>query len=380
MNNKRITLLLMHLTCIMILLSGCSMGPTTETVIIPRQEDVNIEEPNSHPFQVNKIYRLPDEITNSSPLLGWSSSNSVLAVTQNTGIGGQTELRRLIYPYEQSKEFPGINLLNAQLKLSPDGKYVSQIVRSASEVTLKIISLADGHQVEVAQISTSDPFFLQDVSWSGNSKYLSYLLAGYQGEEYSRLRSYDVETKTTKSYTLAGLASRGTVLTMQMSDDGNSVLLAIIPPGRYGRTNLLVGTVHGDTIKIHYERERGGEQYAWLTTEQFVFLGTDRTLYIYDKRSGELSILLEKVNYFQLSNDKKSIAYSLYDQDVFYVGKIQGKNILSNEPVYRGLIANEIFWSQDNKSVLVRGQKMFSASQAIASDAKDGQTFIIEFR
>lgn len=380
MNNKRIALHLMHLTCIMILLSGCGMGPTTKTIIIPGQEDVNVEEPNSHPFQVNKIYRLPDEITTSSPLLGWSSSNAVLAVTQNAGITGQTELRRVVNPYEQSKVVLGMDNIDAQMLLSPDGKYVSQIVRSASQITLKIISLADGHQTEVAKISTNDAYFLQDVSWSGNSKYLSYLLVGYQGEEYSRLRSYDVETKTTKSYTLLGLASRDTVLTMQMSDDGSSVLLAINPPGRYGSINLLVGTVHGDTIKIQYERERGSEQYAWLTTEQFVFLGSDRTLYIYDKRSSELSILLEKVNYFQLSHDKKSIAYSLYDQDVFYVGKIQGKNILSNEPVYRGLIANEIFWSQNNKSVLVRGQKMFSTSQAITSDTKDRQTFIFEFQ
>ncbi|WP_025680486.1 hypothetical protein [Paenibacillus massiliensis] len=379
MNNKHITLLLMYLTCVMMLLTGCSMGSTTETVIIPGQEDMNIEEPNSHPFQVHTIYRLPDEITNSDALLGWTSSNAVLAVTQNEGITDQSELRSVATPYEQSKVVPGIDHINAQMLLSPDGKYVSQIRRSASQITLKIISLTDGQEAEVAKISNNDSFFLQDVSWSNNSKYLSYLLVGYQ-EEQSRLRSYDVVTKTTKSYTLGDLTSKGSVLTVQMSDDGESVLCTTYPPGSYGRANLLLGSISGDTIRVQYERERAAEQYAWLTADQFVFLGADRTLYVYDKRSSELSILLEKVNYFQLSHDKKSIAYSLYDHDVFYVGKVQGKNILSNEPVYRGLIANEIYWSQDNKSVLIRGQKMFSTSQAIAPDTKDGQTFIIEFR
>lgn len=380
MNNTRVALLLMNLACSVILLSGCNMGPTTETVIIPGQEDMNIEEPDSHPFQVHKIYRLPDEITNSDLLLGWAASNSVLAVTRNEGITGRTELRRITSPYDQSKVVPNMDHVNTQMLLSPDGKYVSQITSSASESRLKIISLADGTEVEVAKISTRDPFFLQDVSWSNNGKYLSYLLVGYQGDEHSRLRSYDVVTKTSKSYTLGDLASLGSVLTVQMSDDGESVLLTTYPPGSYGRTNLLLGSVSGDSIRVQYERERAGAQYAWLTADQFVFLGADRTLYVYDKRSSELSILLEKVNYFQLSHDKKSIAYSLYDQDVFYVGKVQGKNILSNEPVYRGLIANEIYWSPDNKSVLIRGQKMFSTSQAIAPDTKDGQTFIIEFR
>ncbi|WP_018883491.1 hypothetical protein [Paenibacillus massiliensis] len=379
MNNKHITLLLMYLTCVMMLLTGCSMGSTTETVIIPGQEDMNIEEPNSHPFQVHTIYRLPDEITNSDALLGWTSSNAVLAVTQNEGITDQSELRSVATPYEQSKVVPRIDHINAQMLLSPDGKYVSQIRRSASQITLKIISLTDGQEAEVAKISNNDSFFLQDVSWSNNSKYLSYLLVGYQ-EEQSRLRSYDVVTKTTKSYTLGDLTSKGSVLTVQMSDDGESVLCTTYPPGSYGRANLLLGSISGDSIRVQYERERAAEQYAWLTADQFVFLGADRTLYVYDKRSSELSILLEKVNYFQLSHDKKSIAYSLYDHDVFYVGKVQGKNILSNEPVYRGLIANEIYWSQDNKSVLIRGQKMFSTSQAIAPDTKDGQTFIIEFR
>ncbi|MFP3381062.1 hypothetical protein SB767_32590, partial [Bacillus sp. SIMBA_069] len=67
--------------------------------------------------------------------------------------------------------------------------------------------------------------------------------------------------------------------------------------------------------------------------------------------------------------DKKSIAYSLDGENIIYVGKLQGRNVLYNEPVYHGIVPTNMYWSLDNKKLFIQGQ----------TDSTEGQSFILEF-
>ena len=81
-------------------------------------------------------------------------------------------------------------------------------------------------------------------------------------------------------------------------------------------------------------------------------------MYVYDRRNHELSILLEKVDSFEFSQDRKYVAYSQNGEDTIYAGKLQGKNVLSAEPIYHGVIPSKMYWSSDHRRLLVNGRKI----------------------
>lgn len=382
MKYKRFILWLGILSLVLLLLPGCNSGPQTETIIIPGSDELSTDDQETRPFQVQKIYRLPDEFINAGRLLGWSSSSSVVASFKNMSLPGHMMLKRLTYPYEKSEQIPGIQPDNSEIKLSPDGKHISEISTSASETTLKLISLADGKKSEVAKFRMRDQLFLQDIVWSSNSKYLAYLVIDPSEGGDDSLHLYEMGTQTSKTYQLKGFpkGERDTLLSINVSDDGQGVLFTVYPHDQPGKTYMMMGAIVGSDVKLQYKHRIGREENAWITNDQFVFLGTDGTLYEYDRRNGELSVLLEKVGSFKFSHDKKSIAYSLYDQDIIYAGKLQGKNILYNEPVYRGVLPTEMYWNFNNSSLFIYGQKLFSPSQITHTDSIDRQSFIIEFQ
>lgn len=143
---------------------------------------------------------------------------------------------------------------------------------------------------------------------------------------------------------------------------------------------IRIGTIDGNRIKIQDKRldSRGGP--VWLNNDQFVFLDTGETLYEYDRRNGELSALLEKVTVFKFSNDLKKIAYSLKDEDNIYAGKLQGKNILYEEPIYHGTIPSEIYWSPDGNSLLVSAQYQYPSMESASARFLEEQAYIITFK
>ncbi|MBN3523014.1 WD40 repeat domain-containing protein [Paenibacillus apiarius] len=379
MKKKRFILSLGILSLMLMLLSSCNLGPKTETIIIPSKEEEHTEDQGSRPFQVNKIYRLPDDFTSAGQLLGWTSTNSVVASYRKSSTD-RMMIKRLTHPYEQSEFVPGIHMEVPDMQLSPDGKYICEI--SKSRVVLNLISLENGKETEVAKINSLEQLFVQDVAWSGNGRYLGYLVVDPRDNGVTSLGVYDAETQSSKTFKLKGIPSGNTILKINVSDDGRSVLLTTFQYDQSGEKNyIMMGTNTGEgEIEIQFEHQIGREQNAWINNNQFAFLGIDGTLYEYDRRNGELSVLLDKVGNFKFSHDKKSIAYSLYDQDIIYAGKIQGKNVLYNEPVYRGILPSYIYWSLDNNSLLIHGQKLFSPSQMTQTDSTVGQSFIIEFQ
>ncbi|MEE4565662.1 hypothetical protein [Paenibacillus polymyxa] len=379
-NKYKYVVMPLVVSLVILLLSGCGSEPKTETVVIADSNEVSSTDQSSRPFQVQKIYRLPDRFANRGQLLGWSSGDAIIASFGAMTILKRGTLERLTYPYEQSKIISEIDKVTSNTILSPDGKYICEVSPSSSETTLKLISLQDGKEKEIDRISTRNESYVQYVSWSSNSSYISYLVENLVDHGADSLYIYDVGSQTSSKYQLKGILKEDTLLSVNLANDSRSVLLQLFGAKQGQKKMLTLGKISGKNIEFQYERQIGGDSVAWMNNDQFVFLGTDNSLYEYDQRNGELSVILEKVLDFEFSPDRKNIAYTVYDQNVTYVAKVQGRNILYNEPVYRGIVPTHMYWNPNNKSVLLQGQKQLDSSQTAPTDSPSKESLIIELK
>ncbi|MFB0830678.1 WD40 repeat domain-containing protein [Brevibacillus laterosporus] len=367
-----------------IFLSGCMQGPRSETIVIPSKEETHTDELNSRPFQVKAIYRFINTFAETDQMLGWSATDSVIGLFRkaSTTEGVTWNLGRLPFPYEKLKLLKKIDANTDFLELSPDGKKISKMAMSASGASLKLISLPDGKETEVVIYHSSQNLYLQDVGWSNNSRYVCFLIIDASMKGNARVGVYDNDSGSYKTYQLKDIDRGRTLTGVNISDDGHSVLLTLFENKSNRSNRIVMGMINGSEITVQYEHQTGREQNAWLNNDQFVYLGTDGTLYEYDRRTSELTVLLDKVSNFEFSRDRKYVAYSLYDKDTILVGKLQGKNVLYEEPVYHGVIPLKIFWSPDNKSLLIHGRKYYSSVQGglVESNTSDEPPFVLTFQ
>ncbi|MNI00907.1 hypothetical protein D3C73_537240 [compost metagenome] len=362
---------------LMILLSGCRAGVQSETVIIPDNGEAGHTPQSSSSIRIKAIYRLPDEYTNEGYWLGWTSSDSIIGSFKTAGKPEQFNLKRLTYPYEHSENMKVINS-SARMELSPDGKYAADITDSNTGTSLKVVSLKDGKETEIDPFRDGGQEFLQDISWSGNSRYLSYLVVNVYESDKNFVYLYDMQTHTSIRYELKNFGKRDTLLSVNISDDGRGALFTLSESRRPGKTVIMFGKVTDPDIEIVYKREIGQEQYTWISNDQFAFLGPDGTLYEYDQRNSELSVILENVSAFKFSDDKKFIAYSLKGEDAVYAGKMQGRNVVYREPVYHGIEPSDMYWNKDHTKLLLQGATPYTNSFDGQNDSAKGPSFIIE--
>ncbi|MBU5210842.1 WD40 repeat domain-containing protein [Heyndrickxia sp. FSL K6-6286] len=379
MKNKQLIKWSGVLLSLTIILSGCNIEKRSETIIIPNNSDNDTKGQGSQPFQVETIYRLPNTV---NLLLGWSDKKSVIGVFNEGGSHDKllNNLQRLTTPYEKPEMLKRINNNTTNLNMSPDGKFIAQTIMSSNGVSLKLIPVGDGKDIEVVKFNYSQQIYLQDVTWSNNNRYLCYLsLSSLKGEPRA-VGIYDIVSKSLRTYELNELNNEGTLIGVSISDDGKSLLFTMLQTSNYN--SIILGTINSNKINIQYKHQTGGNSNTWLNNHQFVFLGKDDTLYEYDRRNGEISVLLEKVDIFEFSSDRKKIVYSLNNQNDIYVGKLQGKNILYQDPIYRGIIPSEIYWSPDSQCLLLRGTKMYSQVQNPQSQIiqPEDQGLIIVFK
>ncbi|MCJ2147939.1 WD40 repeat domain-containing protein [Bacillus paralicheniformis] len=376
MKNKPFIIWAGVLLFLAIIVSSYNVGKRSETIIIPSGEDNHVGDQKTRPFQVNTIYRLPK----AGQLLGWSSPDSVVGFFKGDGTSERTarSLQRLSSPYEKAEIVKGIESNMSNLKMSPDGKRIAGVNLGLSKASMQLFSPANGKKTEIASISASNEVYVQDVSWSNNSRYVCYLVLDAGKGNQTSLRVYDTASGTLKTYTLNDFAEKNSLTGVNISDNGRDFLLTVLQ--RSDEYGIRMGTIDGNRIKIQDKRldSRGGP--VWLNNDQFVFLDTGETLYEYDRRNGELSALLEKVTVFKFSNDLKKIAYSLKDEDNIYAGKLQGKNILYEEPIYHGTIPSEIYWSPDGNSLLVSAQYQYPSMESASARFLEEQAYIITFK
>ncbi|WP_068618256.1 LPS-assembly lipoprotein LptE [Paenibacillus tuaregi] len=396
MIRKRLAILLV-LISIIFLLSGCGWGPKSETIVIPGTEDEHLADSGSKPFKVKTIYRLP--VTDTAQLLGWMDSESVVGLFREgivTTRDMPDSLQRLAPPYKQVEKMQNMDNDLGYLKLSPNGKYIIGFKKARDGIVVKLISLSNGSENNIATLVPSEEQLLTKLEWSDNSRYISYLVATdtdtAQGRSSKtetkyppvKLAVYDTMAGQIKHYLLKGRQFTYSVSGAKISDDGQSVLINCGPSEL--NTSIAMGTIDGTSVEIQYEHQMDSEQMTWMNKDQFVFLGTEGVLYEYDRRNKALTVLLERVLSFQLSQDRKYIAYSQKDNDSvsIFAGKLQGNNVLYKESVYQGVSPAEMYWSLQNNSLLVIGRKMYSATKQSVKSApipdSSNQPFIIKFQ
>ncbi|WP_414555438.1 WD40 repeat domain-containing protein [Bacillus swezeyi] len=344
--------------------------------MIPSKEENHSDDQKTRPFQVNTIYRLPK----ADGLLGWSSSDSVVGFFKGDDTSERTihRLQHLSSPYEKAEKLKGIESNTSNLKMSSDGKSIAGLTVSSNKASMKLFSLANGKKTEITSFASSKEVFVQNVSWSNNSRYVCYLLINAGQDGQASLHVFNTDSGTLKTYSLKDFAEKDSLTGVNISDDGRHLLFTVLQQS--GEQCIIMGTISDNQIKIQNKRQNSYGEPVWLTNDQFVFLGTGETLYEYDRRNGELSALLEKVAIFKFSNDRKKIAYSLDEKDSIYAGKLQGKNILYEEPVYHGTIPSEIYWSPDGNSLLLNAQNQQSSMESASARFFDGQAYIITFK
>ncbi|MFP7331094.1 WD40 repeat domain-containing protein [Bacillus subtilis] len=377
MKNKRFIILSGILLISLFFVSSYNMGKRSETIIIPNKEESQIDDgQKSDSFQVKKIYRLPQ----ADQLLGWSSSNSVVGFFKgnDTTEGKAQHLQNVSYPFEKPETLQSIDRNTSNLKLSPDGKSIAGLTMSSNKITLNLISLTNRNKKEVASFSSSKDAFVQDISWSNNSKYICYLVIDTAKSDQTAVNVFNIDSGTLKTYPLKNVDEKDSLTAVSISDDGRSLLLTMLQGQQY---RIMTGSISGDSITIQNKRQISpyGEP-VWLNNDQFVFLGIGETLYEYDLRNSELSVLLENVAVFTISNDRKKIAYSLYDKDNTYAGKLQGKNVLYAEPIYHGTSPSEIYWSPDGSNLLVYEQNRYISMENSSARFFDDRSYIISFK
>ncbi|MEC0242620.1 WD40 repeat domain-containing protein [Paenibacillus dokdonensis] len=381
MTNKRFIRMSTALLILIVLMSGCTHGQRSETIVIPSTEENHTSDQGSRSFQVKTIYRLPASVTDNDEMLGWSAPDTVIGLFKivRSSERMKRNLQRISIPYENLTNVQNVDINTHSLELSPDGKYISGITKTQDGDSLTVISLSDGQHKEVARFNSREQLLVQKLSWSSDSRYLSYLFTDSNSRQES-LGIYDTDADITKDYHLTGFENTGNITSVKISDDGRSMLFTMVQSSR--KSSVVLGIINGSEVDVQYEHQTGGEQIAWLNNEQFVYLGTEGTLYEYDRRNSELSVLLENVERFEFSQNRKYIAYSLNEKDSIFAGKLQGKNILYEEPVYHGINPSQMLWSPDNNSLLVNGEKIYSrlSRTPMVASPSDHQPFIIKFQ
>ncbi|MBP3961614.1 PD40 domain-containing protein [Paenibacillus lignilyticus] len=352
------------------LLTGCVGGLKSETITIPDSAEEDAGLPESQPFAVKTIYRLP--LSGEKGIYGWSGPQTLDHVTT---IGLAHE--RFAPPYSESNKLPVLTDASIQAdEISPDGGYVSGYSSTREGLSLWIISLAD-YRKKLVQTVQFSRLGTGRLMWSGTDNYVSYVGTDESGDY---IGVYDTKLGTQKRYTIPEWNRSYSIQSVKMSDDGRNVC---IMKDENGSSGLLIGSWQGDHFERSYEHRISHDtRPAWLGNNQVAFVGTDDTLFVYDLRNAEINVLHDRVGSFALSNDRKWIAFTT-DQVAIKAAKLQGNNVLQEQTIYRGLVPTDMGWSPDGSRLLVTGRKPYETSSSQAAPAvepQDSGPLIIQFQ
>ncbi|MFJ5672476.1 WD40 repeat domain-containing protein [Bacillus safensis] len=324
-------------------------GEDSKTIIIPSNEGqpVNDRQKSSF-FQVKNIYPIPKLVK----LIGWSSPDSIIGFFyKNASEKQSNQLQRLSSPYDRPKNIETVSSSMSDFSMSPDGKKLIETTTSSTNISLSL-KTSQNEKKEIKRISPRNELFVQTVTWSNNSKWMTYLIVDPLNQQTSKVGIYDTETGKLKTLPLLQIDNKASLINVAISDDGQRLLLTTSE--RSGsKKRIYMGNIKNDHVALSKEYQNSYGDPIWLNRNQFVYIGVGNTLYEYDQRNGDISALLENVTNVELSNDRKKIAYSLYGDENIYAGNLQGKNILYKESIYHSTIPLEMAWSIDGNSLLV---------------------------
>jgi len=360
-----------------ILLTGCLSQARSETIIIPESGDELSTSGISDLFDVKTIYRVLDKQSDDGIPLGWIDRSSLLGF-----FGEQTRspsLERVDYPYEARLKLRNAEAKAGFITLSMDGHTVASLLQTADgDYSLKLTSLSDQQESIIARIS-NDQIRSFKYGWSNNGRYLVYIVR--HGESGSiQMSVYDTTGKTTKSFTVAGWKPKDAISSVHIADDALSAAI-IKDSGKL--SYLLFGALDGSGWTEQYEHPANRDSSVeWIHNDQIAFIGSEGSLYAYDRRNAALSILIDQIGLFRLSPDRKVIAY-LQDKDTVYAASLYGNNVMNKTQLFKGVVPSQISWSPDNGKLLLSGRKSYAEQDVprpVAPVVISNQNMVIEFR
>lgn len=358
----------------LVLLAGCASQLRSETFVLPDSEEDRAVDQGGEPFEVKTIYRLPIPNGEDRSVLGWLGTDAVAGLFGNQG--REQSLERIVFPYETPERVWTAESDLSVAGLSPDGRYATGFAKEQNnKYSLALIAVSD-RQRKV--IETVEPVMLRSKSmaWSNNSRYVAYLSVTPDKKNVA-LGVYDIAAEAGKQYAWTEGRETLPVSSVKVSDDG---LGALVVKGPAKASGLALGALADGAFAVQYEHSLSGDAQAdWIGSDQIAFVGTDGTLFTYDRRNGVLTVVLERVDMFALSPDRKNIAYSK-DGDSVYVGKLQGNNILNEKLVYQGVVPSRMSWSPDGGALLIEGRKPYAREISGPAPVAENLPFIVEFQ
>ncbi|MCM3628325.1 hypothetical protein M3194_13210 [Paenibacillus glycanilyticus] len=364
--------------------AGCMGDSHSETFVIPETEG---QQPASEAsvgqaFEVKTIYPLPVSSAEEMQVLGWTNGEAVVGhfKANVTATAAPNGLQLLAPPYEKPKLIASTANIDIRLLgLSPDGKRIAGLSESGDGISMTLVPV-QGNQIKqiAAPADIQRKMLSRTIQWSNNSRYISYLVAG-DGRGQLDIVIYDTVDGKAKLHPLINYSTDNNSATVVLSDDGNRILVDD------GKLVTMAKRNEDGSFSVQYDHPSGMAISNWVDASRFMFLGADGTLFQYDARNGELSVLLEKVGSFSLSPDRKVIAYTQTNTQAIHVGKLQGNNVLYQTVVYQGIVPSQMKWSLKGGSLLVdKSNPSAAVAQEISPAPVAGQdrlqTFVIQFR
>lgn len=347
-----------------LVLTSCAQGPRVETIII---EEEPRPVPSAAPslFEVETIYPVLQQEDADS--LGWLDADAVLAV--DGGYEDMSRFYRADYPYDSLSELRETNDIFSpeNVILSPDGRYIAYImVGGPGGLSLKLTSMT-GEENKLLEVEQLDQK-LGGLSWSGNSRYLCFMMRDGDGRELT-IGVYDTEDGSIGSYSMDQDLS-AYMTAVHISDNGES---AAIVKQSDRSSSLEYGRLDNNRFVSEYKHSISSEgQVEWIHPDQIVFTGSDGVLYAYDRRNDAVTVLLRDIGIFRMSQDREYMAFM--QENSVYAARLYGNNVVDKKLIYQGIFATRLDWSPDNGKLLLSGAKRLQR-------AIDGaQHYIIDFK
>ncbi|WP_010496567.1 hypothetical protein [Paenibacillus elgii] len=374
---KRIFLWAAAYVLLAVIVTGCTGALKSKTVIIPDADEGREPQNLSETFEVNKIYKLQEN--EEGELFGWTDKDHVLGYFGKRG--RERGFEQLDYELKTRQSWPDINGFVHGVKVSADGAYASFSVQTGGKEKLMLLRLADQKQTVLREWTNKEGVVVAgQMSWSNNGRYVSFVQEN--GNQEAVIVVYDVTRQEAKEFKFPGKTENHYFYSVQVSDDGESALIFKIAARQ---SYIVVGSLQGDAFVSQYEHPVSGEGNGdFVNDDQIVFVGEEGSLILFDRRNAKTTILLERSGVFQLSRDRKYIAYSKGRENL-YVAKLQGNNIMNEKEIYKGIVPEQIEWSPDNRRMLLNGRKWYEprpvvSAASAAPFSQNSSLFIIEFK
>ncbi|WMM23396.1 hypothetical protein RBU61_10550 [Tissierella sp. MB52-C2] len=362
-------IILTWLICSFALISCTKNQYKTITIEENNQEkDIDISPEKKSIFEINKIYKYDNLKLNENQLsieflIGWFNNENIASVIyQHSSPNNEVSINEKDYKYSFTNEVIKIDGPR-DISLSLDG---NKVIYTTEEEELKIFNKDLNKNNIITKLDTLYDS-ITALNWSNNSRYLSFAIDSYS-RKTSTCYIYDTTNNIIKKIKLKEFSY---FTKLVVSDDGTKGLLTTkdYDPRHSGDVfSLYLIDLDKNTFSRNEENKLAtlsNEHAKFIDSNKILFINTQRnSLNLYDLDSKKSIELDNNVKGFETSTDLKNIVYSqvLKQDDIdIYACNINENTISNKELLYKGFMPVNIYWSQDNKKILLAGKTNLSS-------------------